>query len=59
MSDDDKLMDFQFICNQHVVTYNKLQVMNPMLLSAPWADSLDMISVRSVRKIARSEPHGP
>ena len=38
MSDDDKPMDVQLICNQCVVTDNKLRVMNPMGLSAPWED---------------------
>ena len=38
MSDDDKSMDVQLICNQHVMTYNKLQGINPMGLSAPCDD---------------------
>ena len=38
MSNDDKSMDIQLICNQRVVTYNNLRCMNPMGLSAPWAD---------------------
>ena len=38
MSDDDKSMGFKFICNQRIVTYNKLRDMNPMGLSAPCDD---------------------
>ena len=38
MSDDDKSMDVKLICNQRVVTYNKLRGMNPMGLSVPWAN---------------------
>ena len=38
MSDYDKSMDIQFICNQDVVTYKKCWCMNPMLLSSPWAN---------------------
>ena len=37
MSDYDKSMYVQLILNQSTVTYNKLG-MNPMGLSAPWAD---------------------
>ena len=35
MSDDDKSMDVQLICNQRVVTYNKLRGMNTMGLRSP------------------------
>ena len=38
MSDDDKSMDVQLICNQHVVIYNKFQGINPISLSDPWVD---------------------
>ena len=38
MSDGYKSINFQLICNQRVVTYNKLQGMNPVGLSDPWAD---------------------
>ena len=38
MSDDDKYMGVQLICNQHVVTYYKFLGMNPIILSAPWGD---------------------
>ena len=38
MSNDDKSTDVQLICNQYVATYNKLQGMNPMGLSAPWPE---------------------
>ena len=38
MSDVDKSMDVQLICNQHVVTYNKFRGMNLLGLSAPWSD---------------------
>ena len=38
MSDDDKSMDVQVICNQRLVTYNKLQGVNLMGISAPWED---------------------
>ena len=38
MSDYVKSMDNQIICNQRVVTENKLLGMRPIGLSAPWAD---------------------
>ena len=38
MSDDDTPMYVQLICNQRVVTYNKLRGMNPMGFSPPWSD---------------------
>ena len=38
MSDDDKSIDVQLICNQRVVKYILFQGMNPICLSAPWAD---------------------
>ena len=38
MSDDDKSMDVQLICNQLVGIYNKLLGINPMGLSDPWVD---------------------
>ena len=43
MSNHDKSTDFHLICNQCVVNYNKLQGMNPIGLSAPWDESLDII----------------
>ena len=43
-------MYIQFICNQRVVTYNKLQGIKPMVLSAPWANSLDIIALHPVKK---------
>ena len=49
MSDDDKSMDVQFICNQHVLTYNTFWFMNPMVLSVPWADSHEIIALQSVQ----------
>ena len=58
MSDDDKSMDVQLICNQCVVTYNKFCGMNPMGLSAPWGDSLEIISLHPVKN-ARGETNGP
>ena len=33
--------------------------MNPMDLSEPWDDSIEIISLQPVRKIARGEPNGP
>ena len=56
MSDDDKSMDFQLICNQRVVTSNKLRGMNPMGLSAPWDDSIDIIAFNPVKKIQGMNP---
>ena len=50
MSDDDKSMDVQLICNQHLVTYNKLQCVNLMGLSAPWAKSLEITALDPVKK---------
>ena len=44
MYDDDKSMDVQLICNQHVVTYNKLRGMKLMGLSDPWTGSADIIT---------------
>ena len=38
MSDDDKSMGVQLICNQRVGTYNNLQGTNPMYISSPWAN---------------------
>ena len=45
MSDDDKSINVQLICNQRVVTYNKLQGINPMVISASWYDSLENIAL--------------
>ena len=42
MSDDDKSMDVQLICNQSLVAYDKWQGVNLMGLSTPWSDSLDI-----------------
>ena len=50
MSDDDKSMDIQLICNQHVVTYNELQGINPMGLSSSWYESYDIIALNSVKQ---------
>ena len=50
MSDDDKSMDVHLICNQHVVTSDKLQGMNTMGISVPWDDSLDIIALYPVKK---------
>ena len=46
-------MDNHLIFNRRVVTHNKLQGMNPMLLSAPWDDYLDSISLQTVKKLKR------
>ena len=43
MSDDDKSMDFQLICNQRVFTYNKLQGINQMGIIVPWANLLRVL----------------
>ena len=51
MYDDDKSIDVQLICNQRVVTYNKLIGMNPMVLSAPCDDSLDIIDLNPVKNV--------
>ena len=50
MSDDDKSMDVQLICNQRLVTYNKLQGVNLMGLSAPWSDYPHITSLDSVKR---------
>ena len=42
-------MDVQLIFNQNVVTKNKILGINPMVLSAPWDDSLDIIHLRPVK----------
>ena len=44
-------MDVQLKCFQRVVTYNKFLGMNPMGLSAPCDDSLDIIAFHPVKKI--------
>ena len=44
-------MDVQLICNQQVVTYNKFWIMNPIGLSAPCSDYLDIIALHPVKKI--------
>ena len=49
MSDYDKSMCVHLICNQSVLNYNILQVMNTMALSYPWADSLDIIALHLVK----------
>ena len=41
-------MGVQLICNQCIVTYNKLQSINPMFIRASWNNSLDNISLYSV-----------
>ena len=50
MSDDDKSMDIQLICNQHVVTYNEFWDINPMGLSSSWYDSYDIIALNAVKQ---------
>ena len=50
MSDGDKSMDVQLICNQLVVTYNKSIGMNPMCHSSPWDDSFDILALHPVKK---------
>ena len=57
MSDDDKSIYDQLICNQRVVTYKKIRGMNSMNLSSPWADSLDIIAFCPVKN-ARDEING-
>ena len=49
MYDDDKSIDVQLICNQRVVTYNKLWGMNPIVLIEPCDDSLDIIYLNPVK----------
>ena len=58
MYDGDKPMDVKLICNQHVVTYNKFQVMKPMGLSYPWSDYLEIINFHTIKN-KRDEPNGP
>ena len=50
MSDDDKSMGVQLICNQRVVAYNKFLGMNPMVPITPWYNSLEIISLCPVLK---------
>ena len=38
---------------------SKIQGMNPMCLSAPWDESLKIISLSPVREILSNEPNGP
>ena len=57
MSDDDKAMDVQLVCNQRVVTYNKLRGMNLIGFSDPWDDSIEIIAFYPVKN-ARDEPNG-
>ena len=38
MSDDDKSIDVQLVCNQRLVTHNQFRRMNQMVLAAPWYD---------------------
>ena len=45
MYDDDKSMDVQLICNQRVVTQNEFLGVNPMGLSSPWDNSLEIIAL--------------
>ena len=49
MSDDDKSMNDRLICNQCLATYNKLRSMNPIGLSSPWAESLQIIALHPVK----------
>ena len=42
-------MDGKLRYNQHVVTYNKLQGMNSMGVSAPWENSLKIIDFHPVK----------
>ena len=58
MSDDNKSMDVLLICNQYVVTYNKLLDIKPMGIIAPWAEYLEIISLDPVKK-SRDKPNGP
>ena len=57
MSDDDKSTDFGLICNQRFLTYNKLWGMNPMGLSDPWNEYLEIIELNPVKN-ERDEPNG-
>ena len=58
MYDDYKSMDVQLICNQCVVTYNKLQGMKPMGLSTPWFEYIEIFFVHPVKN-KMDEPNGP
>ena len=49
MSDDNKPLDVQLLYNQRVVIHNKLQGMHPIDLSAPWANSLQIIALSSLK----------
>ena len=58
MYDGNKSLDVKLICIQCVVTFNQLQGMNPIGLSAPCADPLEIISLRTA-KHSRDESNGP
>ena len=49
MSNDDISMYVQLLSNQRVVTCDKLRGTNPMVISDPWDDSLDIIALHPVR----------
>ena len=49
MSDDDKSMYVQLICNQPIVTYDKLRRIHPLGLSSPGAYSLEIIDLHVVK----------
>ena len=50
MSDYNKSMDVQLTCNQRVVNYNKLRVMNPMGFNGHWPNYLEIIDLHTLKK---------
>ena len=50
MSDDNKSTNIQLICNQHVLTYNKLRGLNTMGLSIPWGDDTEVIALHTLKQ---------
>ena len=49
MPDDDKSRYVQLICNQPIVTYDKLRRIHPLGLSSPGAYSLEIIDLHVVK----------
>ena len=49
MYDEDKSMEVHLICNQSVGTKKTLRGINPVVLSAPWADSIGIIDFQTLK----------
>ena len=50
MYDEYKSMDFKLICNQRLGTYSKLWGINPMGLSSPCDEYIEIVSLHPVKK---------